>query len=214
MSDLNSLLNGMDKAKPTFLNEPYVGTGTVIGHSSSIDEKDYKGKPFISFKIRLASGVVTDGKLWTPAPGDDAEKANNKLLRIKNFLANCGLDTSIAPSVLLPQAVGKHLNVAFSQRSYIGKDKAGRPAVKTGVDLAFTNPIDKPFSASVTKESLVKALAPTDWAKLKLQQEHFDAANGAAPAGILPQSGAAYTPQPFETPDVPNIGELDDDLPF
>lgn len=214
MSDLNSLLNGMDKAKPTFLSEPFIGAATVIAVGSSIDEKDYKGKPFISFKLRLASGVITDGKLWTPAPGDDADKANNKLLRIKNFLTNCGLDTNLSPSMLIPQAIGKQLNVAFSQRSYLGKDKTGRPAVKTGVDLAFTNMIDKPFGASVTKESLVKALQPADWAKLKIQQEHYDAASGgAAPAGVMPQAHEAYTPQPFQTPDI-NGGDLDDDLPF
>jgi hypothetical protein len=214
MSDLNSLLNGMDKAKPTFLNEPFIGAATVIAVGSSIDEKDYKGKPFISFKLRLASGVITDGKLWTPAPGDDAEKANNKLLRIKNFLSNCGLDTNIAPSILIPQAIGKQLNVAFSQRSYIGKDKAGRPAVKTGVDMAFSNPIDKPFSTSVTKESLIKGLAPADWARLTVSQEHFDAAaRGSAPAGVVPQSNAAYTPEPYAIPDVNGV-DLDDDLPF
>jgi hypothetical protein len=205
------LLDGVNNAKRSFLDKPWAGKAKVVKVKTSLEEKDYKGKPYIAFVLALENGILQEARFWTPVKEDDADKSNNKLLRIKTFLENAGVDPSLPEATIYEHIIGKEMYAAFSQREYIGKEKTGRPALKKGVDFAYSNPISKPFT-NVNEASLTRGLKPEEWGKLKAAQNHWDATNNplgtAAEAGSTPAvSGEAMTNASL-------TDEVDDDLPF
>jgi hypothetical protein len=207
------LLDGVNDAKRTYLSEPWAGKGRVVKVSTSLTEKDYNGSPYVSFLVLLENGVKQEARFWTPKSDDDETKRNGKLLRIKEFLENAGVSlVGKTEEQIYTEVIGKELYVAFGKRSYIGKEKTGRPAVKSGVDFAFSNSLDKPFT-NVNLATLTKNLKPEDWAKLNASQQHWDATNnpmGSAPTASESMAGTGSTALPSPS----KVDELDDDLPF
>ena len=207
------LLDGVNDAKRTYLSEPWAGKGRVVKVSTSLTEKDYTGSPYISFLILLENGVKQEARFWTPKPTDEEDKRNGKLLRIKEFLENAGVSLAgKTEEQIYTEVVGQELYVAFGKRSYIGKEKTGRPTIKTGIDFAFSNSLDKPFN-NVNLATLTKQLKPEDWARLKASQDHWDATNnpmGSAPSASESMAGANGTALPSPAA----LDGLEDDLPF
>jgi hypothetical protein len=213
---MSDLLSGIGSAVRKYLDSPYIGHATVLGTETSTSVADYKGAPYVGFKVKLDNGISMTVKMWTPKADDSPEKASGKLLRIKEFLIACGVDPVNTPQdQLLTAVVGKRYNGVYKKRAYIGKEKTGRPAVRSSVDLWIYKKEGEPFS-SFTPDQLEEGLNPDDWARLNAQQANWDRTNN--PMGSAPAAGA--TPALQGQPQLP-LGpspaggvEIDDDLPF
>jgi hypothetical protein len=208
------LLDGVDKAKREYLTTPWAGKARIVQVKTSLQEGGYTGSPYIAFIVQLPDGIKQDARFWTPKADDDQNKKNGKLLRIKEFLENIGVDTSLPEDEIYRQAVGKEAYFAFAKRSYIGKEKTGRPTMKTGIDFAYANPVSKPFGATVNEQTLTRELKPDDWAKLKTQQAHWDATNNPMGAAPAPASTASTASAAAPQLDLSGGEDIDDDLPF
>lgn len=229
---MSSEIEDIRNAKPDYLTQPYIGLFKVVSFkpSSEVAKPEYKGSPFYEVVLELGNGVKHKHTLWRFDPAkDDAEKKKGKNMRIRMFLVNMGVDVDVSANPFA-DVIGKTALGAFGMREYIGKDKDGRPALKSNMELRYVNERNKAFGTAVTLGTLDQPLSPENCQKLELQQRMWDEARGRAPQAAstgLPPAGlselddirrAGPAPANPMPPALPPLDPIDlmgpDDLPF
>jgi len=216
-------------AKSEWLDAPYMGKCKIIGAFRSENEttKDgakYTGRPYYKVVIECSNGAKHNHFMWRGQASDTAEKRQKMAAGIRRDLISFGVDIDNEADPL-KALVGKHFLGAFGSEEYIGKEKGGRPTMKSSIRLFYINQPNKPFGPAVTLGSLNRTLRPEDEQKLLGQQQIWDQARSgvSSTTAVAPDDfpePAIITPKVNEqTPAAPPIdtaGALEgpDDLPW
>tara|TARA_R100000458_G_C8188647_1_gene183123 strand:- start:31 stop:609 length:579 start_codon:yes stop_codon:yes gene_type:complete len=110
----------------------------ITGMSTSDQLEDYKGSPFIDFRVS-SRGKVGKCRFWAVKETDKPSTKDWKTKQLKDFLINAGVRDFSDDSKAMNDAVGKSLMVTFISEEYIGINRDNQePVIRTAVKYRWS----------------------------------------------------------------------------
>ena len=146
----------------------------ITGLSTSDQLEDYKGSPFIDFRVK-SFGKVGKCRFWAVKESDKPSTKAWKTKQMKDFLVNAGVRDFSDDSKAMNDAVGKSLMVTFISEEYIGVNRDNQePVIRTAVKYRWSA---KSGSKCTYNENMNQTLSDEQMSEFSMKHSEWSKAN-------------------------------------
>ena len=136
--NLNTTTTTKAKGEKLEFIQPGAHECTITGLSTSDQLENYKGSPFIDFRVKTLA-EVGKCRFWAVKETDKPSTKEWKTKQLKDFLINAGVKDFSDDSKAMNDAIGNSLMVTFISEEYIGKNRDNdEPVIRTSVKYRWS----------------------------------------------------------------------------
>ena len=151
----------------------------ITGLSTSDQLEDYKGSPFIDFRVK-SFGKVGKCRFWAVKESDKPSTKEWKTKQMKDFLVNAGVRDFSDDSKAMNDAVGKSLMVTFISEEYIGVNRDNQePVIRTAVKYRWSA---KSGGKCTYNANMNQELSEEEMSEFSMKHSEWSKANQAVSA--------------------------------
>lgn len=146
----------------------------ITGLSTSDQLEDYKGSPFIDFRVK-SFGKVSKCRFWAVKETDKPSTKEWKTKQLKDFLINAGVRDFSDDSKAMNDAVGKSLMITFISEEYISVNRdTQEPVIRTGVKYRWSA---KSGAKCTYNDNMNKELSAEEMSEFSMKHSEWNKAN-------------------------------------
>tara|TARA_R100001129_G_scaffold22384_1_gene14171 strand:- start:1474 stop:2049 length:576 start_codon:yes stop_codon:yes gene_type:complete len=148
----------------------------ITGISTSEQLEDYKGSPFIDFKVK-SNQKIGKCRFWAVKESDKPSTKEWKTKTLKDFLINAGVRDFSDDSNAMNDAIGKSLMIAFISEEYIGVNRETQePVIRTAIKYRWSA---KKGGKCTYNQNMNQTLSDVDMADFSTRHSEWSKANSA-----------------------------------